>query len=299
MKILIVGSKGFIGSHCVDYFSRNHEVWGCDVVLDYNMPNYISIDAVDSDFLGIFEQRQYDVCINCSGAANVPFSLEKPFNDFKLNTLNVYKLLEAIRKHAPLCKFITMSSAAVYGNPESLPIVEGQKRKPVSPYGYHKVIAEMICEEYSRFWNIKTCCLRIFSAYGPRLKKQLFWDLYHKIKDQDEPTLWGAGRESRDFIYISDIVRIVSLAITHSKFDGEVVNVANGKQITITEVADTVRKVMGTSKVIKFNGAERKGDPINWVANIDVIKDWGYQSTVELKEGVEKYIAWIRKHNED
>ena len=95
MKILIIGSKGFIGSHCVDYFSQGHEVWGCDVILDYNTPNYISIDAVDSDFLGIFEQRQYDVCINCSGAASVPFSLDKPFNDFKLNTLNVFKLLEA------------------------------------------------------------------------------------------------------------------------------------------------------------------------------------------------------------
>lgn len=296
MKILVIGSKGFIGSHCVDYFSREHEVWGCDVVLDYNTPNYISIDAVDSDFLGIFEQRQYDVCINCSGAANVPFSLEKPFNDFKLNALNVFKLLEAIRKHAPKCKFITMSSAAVYGNPEKLPIVEGQKRIPVSPYGYHKVMAEMICEEYSRFWNVKTCCLRIFSAYGPRLKKQLFWDLYHKIKDQDEPTLWGTGRESRDFIYISDIVRIIDLAINYSKFDGETVNVANGKQITIAEVAETVRKVMGTPKEIKFNGAERKGDPINWEADIDVVKNWGYEPSVELEEGVKKYISWVKEY---
>lgn len=296
MKILVIGSKGFIGSHCVDYFSREHEVWGCDVVLDYNTPNYFSIDAVDSDFLGIFEQRQYDVCINCSGAANVPFSLEKPFNDFKLNTLNVFKLLEAIRKHAPECKFITMSSAAVYGNPESLPIVESQSRQPVSPYGFHKVMSEMICEEYCKFWNVKTCCLRIFSAYGPRLKKQLFWDLYHKIKDQDEPTLWGTGRESRDFIYISDIVRIIDLAINHSKFDGEVVNVANGKQITIAEVADTVRKVSGTTKEIRFNGAERKGDPIDWEADISVIKNWGYEPSVELEEGVKKYISWVKDY---
>lgn len=296
MKILVIGSKGFIGSHCVDYFSREHEVWGCDVVLDYNTPNYFSIDAVDSDFLGIFEQRQYDVCVNCSGAANVPFSLENPFNDFKLNTLNVFKLLEAIRKHAPECKFITMSSAAVYGNPESLPIVESQSRKPVSPYGYHKVMAEMICEEYSRFWNVKTCCLRIFSAYGPRLKKQLFWDLYHKIKDQDEPTLWGTGRESRDFIYITDIVRVIDLAISHSQFNGEVVNIANGQQITIAEVADTVRKVSGTTKEIRFNGAERKGDPIDWEADISVIKNWGYEPSVELEEGVKKYISWVKDY---
>lgn len=296
MKILIIGSKGFIGSHCVDYFSQGYEVWGCDVILDYNTPNYISIDAVDSDFLGIFEQRQYDVCINCSGAASVPFSLEKPFNDFKLNTLNVFKLLEAIRKHAPNCKFITMSSAAIYGNPESLPIKENQAIKPVSPYGYHKVMAENICEEYSRFWNIQTCCLRIFSAYGPRLKKQLFWDLYQKIVNDDTPTLWGTGRESRDFIYISDIVRIIDLAISHSKFNGEVVNVANGKQIEIAEVAETVRKVSGTKKTIIFNGAERKGDPINWEADISIIKSWGYKSSVELETGINCYLQWIKEY---
>ena len=138
MKILIVGSKGFIGSHCVDYFSKEHEVWECDVIMDYTSSRYIPIDAVDSDFQEIFQQHKFDVCINCSGAASVPFSLEKPFNDFKLNTLNVFKLLEAIRLNAPECKFITMSSAAVYGNPESLPIAETQKRMPVSPYGFHK-----------------------------------------------------------------------------------------------------------------------------------------------------------------
>ena len=296
MKILIIGSKGFIGSHCVDYFSCEHDVWGCDVVLDYNTPNYISIDAVDSDFLGIFEQRQYDVCINCSGAANVPFSLEKPFNDFKLNTLNVFKLLEAIRKYAPHCKFITMSSAAVYGNPETLPIVEDQKRMPVSPYGFHKVMAEMICEEYSKYWDIQTCCLRIFSAYGPRLKKQLFWDLYHKIKDQDEPMLWGTGCESRDFIYISDIVRIIELAIRHSTFDGQVVNVANGKQITIKEVSTIFTQVLGINNRVKFSGERRKGDPINWEANIDIIKGWEYMPTVDLVDGVKKYIMWVQKY---
>ena len=295
MKILIVGSKGFIGSHCVDYFSQEHEVWGCDVVLDYNTPNYISIDSVDSDFLGIFEQHKYDVCVNCSGAANVPFSLEKPFTDFKLNTLNIFKLLEAIMKHAPKCKFITMSSAAVYGNPEFLPIKECQAIKPVSPYGYHKVMAEMICEEYSRFWNIQTCCLRIFSAYGPGLKKQLFWDLYNKIINDDSPTLWGTGRESRDFIYISDIVKIIELAIRNSSFNGEVVNVANGKQIKISEIAEIVRKVSGTEKTIRFNGAERKGDPINWEADISIINSWGYKPSVDLETGINHYLRWVKE----
>ena len=97
MKIIIIGSKGFIGSHCVDYFKPNNDVWECDVVADYNTRNYIWIDAVDSDFNEIFQNHQFDICINCSGAANVPFSLQKPYNDFKDNELRVINLLEAVR----------------------------------------------------------------------------------------------------------------------------------------------------------------------------------------------------------
>nr|WP_290464015.1 hypothetical protein [Alistipes finegoldii] len=73
MKILVIGSRGFIGSHCVEYFSRLHEVWECDVVMDYNSPRYVFIEAVDSDFRDLFRCRKFDVCINCSeiGRAHV------------------------------------------------------------------------------------------------------------------------------------------------------------------------------------------------------------------------------------
>lgn len=294
MKILVVGSRGFIGSHCVDYFAKEHDVWGCDIVIDYNIPRYIVINSEDSDFASMFENLQFDVCINCSGAANVPFSLENPYFDYRLNTQNVIKILEAIRKHAPLCKFITMSSAAVYGNPESLPIMESAKLMPVSPYGYHKVMAEEVCKEYSRFWGLKTCCLRIFSAFGPRLKKQLFWDMYNKFTKQDSITLWGTGKESRDFIYVSDIVRIIELAIDHSKFDGEGVNVANGKQENIESVANAFVKLLESTKHVTFNNEVRKGDPLNWEANIDTIKSWGYKQKVSLEEGINNYILWVK-----
>ena len=294
MKILIVGSRGFIGSHCVDYFEKNNEVWGCDVVLDYASNHYFSIDAVDSDFQNIFQQQKFDVCINCSGAANVPFSLERPINDFKLNTLNVFKLLEAIRLYAPGCKFINMSSAAVYGNPLSLPIKESDKRNPVSPYGLHKLMAEIVCEEFYHFWGMKTCSLRIFSAYGPRLKKQLFWDMYNKVKNQSELVLWGTGRESRDFIYVKDVIRVINLIINRGSFDGSVYNTANGMQNSIAEVAEIFVNVLGTNTKISFNNEERRGDPLNWEADISRIKALGYAPEYTLKRGIEEYVLWIK-----
>lgn len=295
MKILVIGSRGFIGSHCVDYFSKDNEVWGCDVVMDYNDSHYIWIGAVDGELLGLFRGHKFDVCINCSGAANVPFSLSNPYNDFNLNTLNVFKLLEAIRIHNKECKFITMSSAAVYGNPEQLPITTDMKMSPVSPYGFHKVFAENVCEEYTRFWGIKTCCVRIFSAYGPRLKKQLFWDMYNKFKDNDVIELWGTGKESRDFIYISDLVKAIDIVIKNCAFNADKINLANGKQITIEEVADTFVKALKSEKKIYFNGAERKGDPINWEADITDLTSWGYEPEVSLEQGIKEYIAWVEK----
>lgn len=294
--ILVIGSKGFIGRNCVEHFKKDYDVWECDVILDYtDNPKYIAIDSVDSDFLEVFHKDHFDICINCSGAASVPFSMEKPFNDFRLNTLNVYKLLEAIRTLQPECKFITMSSAAVYGNPKSLPITENMQVSPVSPYGYHKVMAERICEEYSRFWNVKTCCLRIFSAYGAGLRKQIMWDLYNKFVTKDVVELWGTGNETRDFIHVKDIITAMELVIKNCEFKGDVVNVANGEQVKISTIANTFKMVLNSHKEIRFNNVTRLGDPLNWEANIDIMKSFGYKKTIELKDGIKNYIAWAEK----
>lgn len=297
MKILIIGSKGFIGSHCVSYFGNEHEVWECDVIFDFNSPRYLNIDAVDSDFAEIFRTHQFDLCINCSGAASVPFSMEKPLNDFKLNVQNIVYLLEAIRIYNPDCKFLTMSSAAVYGNPKSLPIAVNAEVSPVSPYGYHKAFAERVCEEYYRFWGIQTCCVRIFSAYGPGLKKQLLWDLHNKFAKEEKVILWGTGEESRDFIYIDDLISALNVVISHSSFAADVVNVANGKQISVREVAETYKRIIASTKLIQFVGAERKGDPINWEADISQLQQWDYCQSVSLEHGIKKYTQWLEEES--
>src|SRR5882757_5578665 len=117
MNVLIVGSKGFIGSHVFEVLERKYHVWGCDIFTDYNERNFFLVQPSNLDFLTLFRRYQFDVCINCSGAASVPESLKNPGRDFELNVHNVFLLLEAIRECAPLCRFINLSSAAVYGNP--------------------------------------------------------------------------------------------------------------------------------------------------------------------------------------
>lgn len=295
MKVLIIGSKGFIGSHCVAYFSKFAQVWECDVVTDYDNDNYFLIDTIHADYKSCFENQSYELCINCSGAASVPDSVNAPLRDFNLNVLNVFKILDAIRVLNVDCKFINLSSAAVYGNPLSLPVVESQDLNPVSPYGFHKDMAEHICREFYKLYDLKTCSVRVFSAYGPGLKKQLFWDLYKKSIDQDQVELFGTGNETRDFIYVSDLVHALKIIATKHTFNGESLNLGTGIETSIKEVVTTFYKNLNYTGAIKFKGTNRIGDPINWVAQIEKIANLGFEPQVSLSQGLSKYSEWLKK----
>lgn len=296
MKILIIGSKGFIGGNCVKYFSKKYDVHECDITFDYNTKNYHLIDATNSDYFEIFQKNKFDVCLNCSGAASVPNSIKNPLQDFTLNTYNVYKQLDAIRKFNEDCKYLNLSSAAVYGNPTKLPISEKMDITPISPYGKHKKIAEDICNEFYFDFGIKTSSLRIFSAFGQGLKKQLFWDLY-KNSDKDIITLFGTGNESRDFIYIDDLVRIIEIVIIKSNFMADVINVANGEETKIVDAVKLFFKHYKPETVINFSGENRSGDPNNWKADIKKIRGFGYKRKYSFEEGLIEYVKWLKGKN--
>jgi dTDP-glucose 4,6-dehydratase/UDP-glucose 4-epimerase len=226
----------------------------------------------------------------------VPFSLEKPFHDFQLNTLNVFKILDAIRRFNSGCKYLSLSSAAVYGNPQTLPIHETHPLAPVSPYGIHKMMAEQICEEFYRFWNVKTCCIRIFSAYGPGLKKQLLWDISQKLKDEGPLSLFGTGRETRDFIHIDDLVNLIDVVIRKAQFQGDFINAANGVETSIREIAECMVDEIAPGREIIFSQSNRRGDPLNWVADISKATQLGYVQNINIKRGINSYISWLREN---
>jgi dTDP-glucose 4,6-dehydratase/UDP-glucose 4-epimerase len=296
MKVLIIGSKGFIGQHLKKFLTaEQHHVWGADVVVDYVYPErYFLIDASNADYHIIFQEQVFDICINCSGAASVPDSIQHPMRDFNLNAANVFKILDAIRIYQPGCKFINLSSAAVYGNPTALPITEQTTVAPLSPYGFHKRMSEQICDEFSRFFGIATCSLRIFSAFGEGLKKQLFWDLFQKAKSLEKISLFGTGKESRDFIYIDDLVNAIYLIAQHAEFKGQAINIANGTEILIEDCVKTFYSFFDKPINFSFMGQGRAGDPNNWVADISILRQLGYQQKCNLSEGLKKYYEWIK-----
>ena len=295
MKILIIGSKGFIGKHAFEYFTKKQlDVYGADVSVDYVNPKYFTIDNTNSNFNEIFENHKFDYCLNCSGAASVPDSLVHSLRDYTLNTYNVFKILDCIKKNNPYCKFINLSSAAVYGNPKSLPIKESDPVYPVSPYGFHKKFAEEILQEYHHLFHLNCCSLRIFSAYGIGLQKQLLWDITQKIKSKKDIELYGNGRETRDFINIEDIIQAIELIIQKGNYDAEIYNVANGIQISIKEIAEIILQELDFQGNLSFSGHEREGDPLYWVADIEKLKSLGYSQKISIQEGIKKYVEWTK-----
>lgn len=296
MKILIVGSKGFIGSYCLDYFNNKFQVWGCDVVVDYTDERYFLINTSLVDFDNIFKSNQFDVCINCSGAASVHDSVIDPSRDFFLNSVNVFLILDAIRKYSPNCKFLNLSTAAVYGNPINLPVKETDRIQPVSPYGFHKMQAEDHCDSFFKIFRINTCSARIFSAFGPGLKKQLFWDIYSKTKKGEAIRFFGTGQETRDFIFIEDLVQALDSIVKNAPFEGEKINVASGIETPIEVAVETMLNELKWKGHFSFIGQTRQGDPINWSADISLLNSYGFKPEFSLQNGLKIYSKWLKEN---
>jgi UDP-glucose 4-epimerase len=297
MQVLIIGSEGFIGGHCVDHFqSAGHKVWGVDL---YEQPSkryaYTKITRLSPEFDEMFATVSFDAVINAAGSGNVPYSMLHPVSDFEANCLDTVRTLDAIRKYQPHCKYIHLSSAAVYGNPEKLPIHEDDRKRPLSAYGWHKLISEQLCNEYTSVYHLHTAIIRPFSVYGEGLKKQLFWDIYQKLNNKPVSIeLHGTGKESRDFIHITDLVQGIECIIQKGRMEGEVYNLASGKETTIENAVAVFLGAWEKVPLYNFNGIVREGDPLNWCANTTELQKLGFKPAMDLKKGLTGLSEWMK-----
>ena len=294
MKILIIGSKGFIGYYLMSELSKDNECFGADILNDISDKNYYCLDKSNPNYFDLFSNNEFDVCINASGSANVGYSIKEPLVDCELNFLNVEKMLNAIYQTQKNCTYILLSSAAVYGNPQKIPIDEVSEVTPVSPYGFHKSYAENACKMYSKIYGLKTFVLRLFSVYGIGQQKLLLWDLVNKFIKNDVVQLFGTGKESRDFINVLDVVNSIKVLINQNNLESCIFNVANGEQIQIQTVAELVKKSLMIEKDIVFTGEVRAGDPLNWEADITKLKNLGYTKKISIDQGIDEYVNWAK-----
>ena len=301
-SVLITGAGGFLGSHLAVYFSdRGHQVAGIDQfppgIRDIQMhrarEKLYRLKLPDSELINILRDVKPHLVIHCAGTASVPLSLSDPYEDFQENVGNTVFILDCLRQGSPDSTFIFLSSAAVYGNPITLPIEENAPCAPISPYGKHKYMCEMLIQEFSEIYGISSAIVRIFSAYGEGLQRQVVYDLCRKFTNPQSTVIevYGTGQESRDFIHASDVARAVE-CLYASQATG-VFNCASGEKTSIIELVGLVKKSLNSTKDVSYTGAVRAGDPLFWQADISKLNSCGFEQIVPLSEGIANYCQWF------
>lgn len=192
--------------------------------------------------------------------------------DFEKSVVLFQNILEGTRLSQKKPKIIYLSSAAVYGNAEILPINETIALHPISPYGYHKLLCEKLAEEYNQFYNISILVVRLFSIFGKKQKKLLIWELFQQFINDSEVIIKGTGNETRDYIYVDDLADIIHELFFVFKSGFKIINVATGVTYSIKEIVTQIKKLLNSNKEIKIKGDMIPGNPLNWEADISLLQ---------------------------
>ena len=210
VRWLITGGNGFLGFSMAEYLARaGNSVAG--LTRRAQLPGWFrrleypsSIEAL----AGVIRSERPDCIFHAAGAASVGDSWEAPARDFVDSVVAWQTLLEATRQSELKPKLFFPSSAAVFGDPDHLPVAEDAVRRPISPYGFHKLVCEQLAEEYAVLWEMPIVICRLFSVFGPRQRRLLVWELVEQIlSDGPVIRLQGTGLEERDYLTASDIAK--------------------------------------------------------------------------------------------
>lgn len=298
---MITGVNGFLGGYIARYFSAN--AW-CVVGLDRSAPRpdllphltrFHQGSLPDPRFRALLREFAPEVCVHGAGRASVASSWTEPAEDFEAGPALVFELLDGIRQASPQTAFLLLSSAAVYGNPERLPIGEDGPLAPISPYGYHKLQCEQLCAEFAGCFGLKTGGLRIFSAYGPGLRRQVVWDICRKLALPGIADFQGTGLETRDFVHAEDVAQAVWRIAARAPLAGEMYNVATGRETSIAELVHRIGALFSSGCGIRFDGHLPDGVPRNWRADIGRLAQLGYRPRTAIEEGLSQVVAWYRE----
>ena len=187
------------------------------------------------------------------------------------------------------------SSAAVYGANHSEPIAESAFCEPFSPYGFHKRMAELALESYARNFGVRVGVVRLFSVYGPELRKQLLWDLCNRLAaGVSELTLGGEGTELRDWLHVEDAARVLLLALNNASEECFIVNGGTGLATSVREIAEGLCESWGDQVPVCFTGVSRSGDPKFLVADVERLSELGAVPQRLWRDGLVEYVNWYK-----
>lgn len=309
-KYLVTGGAGFIGSHIAgELVRKGHSVRIIDNFSTGKRENISSfvddIELVEADI------REFKVCrevvegmdfvLHQAALTSVPLSIEDPLLTNEINITGILNLLLASRE-AKVQRLVFASSAAVYGEDSRLPKTENMEGLPISPYALSKRVGELYCRLFSQLYGLSTVSLRYFNIFGPRQDPfsqyaSVIPNFIGKMLNDEKPAVFGDGEQSRDFLYVSNVVDANILALKATGVSGEVFNIAGGEKTTVNSLIEELNGALGKEIKPSYDDP-RPGDIKHSYADISKARKMlKYEPTVSFKEGLNETVRWYRKGN--
>ena len=301
---LVTGGAGFIGSHLsAELLKRGHKVRVADnFATGYRHNLRDGVELLEVDLADPAAARRavegIDYVLHQAAIPSVPRSVANPVESHRANVDGTLNMLVA-SKDAKVKRLVFAGSSSVYGDTPTLPKREDMPHNPLSPYALHKQLGEQYAQMFTRLYGFETVTTRYFNVFGPRQDPTSPYSgvisLFIKaLIDGTPPVIYGDGGQTRDFTYVGNVVDGVLRAAETPAASGEVFNVATSTRVSLNELLDTLRKIIG-SDVQPIYKDVRAGDVRHSQADINKAKQvLGYQPKVGLEEGLRETVAWYR-----
>lgn len=296
VRVLVTGGCGFIGS----YLARRLLELGFEVVVfdNFSRSSCVVVEGAsvvkgDLRFAPAVERALdgVDVVYHLAALTDVRESVRRPRLYHRVNVDGTLNLLEGCRR-AGVKRVIYVSSCAVYGEPVRLPIGEDHPTNPLSPYAASKLAAEAYCRSYAFCYGFDVTVFRLFNVYGPRQSDDyagVISTFVKRVCEGKPPIIYGSGEQSRDFIYVGDVVECLAKAIDLSGFD--VFNLGSGRAVTVNELAELVLRLSGRSDLKPVHVEGRRGEIFASVADVSKVERvLGFRARKPLEEGIRELI---------
>jgi len=307
--VWITGAHGFIGRHLARRFAAGgctvagigHGAWPQAEAAAWGLSHWLNGDI----HLGNLQSLRAllgvpDAIVHLAGGSSVGAAVANPREDFTRTVDTTAELLEWLRLAAPDTRLLAVSSAAVYGAGHDQAITTAAELRPYSPYGFHKLMMEQLCRSYAASYGLNAVIARLFSVYGPGLKKQLLWDLCSQLANGVETvSLGGSGNELRDWTEVGDVVRAIETLLPLASPSVPSLNVGTGVATTVRSVAEQLIQAAGANASLHFSGRSRPGDPFSLVADPDPLLATGFDWQVSAQQGFTRYAAWFLRQSRE
>jgi len=303
VNILVTGGAGFIGSHLADaLISDNHHIAIIDNLSTgkpQNIPGnaeFHKIDIASPVVDKIFERGRFEAVFHLAAQMDVRKSVENPINDAEINILGGINLLQASVKHKIRRFIFSSTGGAIYGEQEEYPATENHPADPLSPYGVTKLAFEKYLFFYNFQHRLPYVSLRYANVYGPRQNSEgeagVVAIFCTRLLKGEKAVIYGDGRQTRDFVYVDDVIKANLLALTFGS--AMAFNVGTGVETDINTIYDKIKKHTASSQE-RIHNAPRPGEQRRSSISYAKIKKFlGWVPSVELDEGISKTVAFFR-----